>query len=162
MIPFRRLGLKMSVATGHLTTPYDKMKKKQPPQQTIDKILPGVSAIDIGQSSNHVAVAEQEVRQFGTHLCDVRDTLAYLKEHRITRVAMEATGVYWICLHDMLEEAGIEVTVFNGAHARNLPGRGDRHSGLPVACHASQLRSVAGGLHPAGLHSAAPGVSPFA
>jgi transposase len=36
---------------------------------------------------------------------------------------MEATGVYWIPLHDLLERKGIAVTVFNGAHARNMPGR---------------------------------------
>lgn len=79
--------------------------------------------MDIGASDVYVAVADQPVRRFGTHTSDVRDTLAYLKEHHITRVAMEATGVYWVCLHDVLEESGIEVTVFNGAHARNLPGR---------------------------------------
>lgn len=97
--------------------------KTKPPSLTIDKILPGVGAIDIGQREVHVAVAGQPVKRFGTHLCDVRETLAYLKEHQVERVAMEATGVYWISLHDVLEEAGIEVTVFNGAHARNLPGR---------------------------------------
>ena len=36
---------------------------------------------------------------------------------------MEATGVYWIPLHDLLESRQIEVTVFNGAHALNMPGR---------------------------------------
>lgn len=97
--------------------------KNKSSRQTIDKILPGIGAIDIGLSEVYVAVGDQPVRRFGTHLCDVRDTLAYLKNHQVTQVAMEATGVYWICLHDVLEEAGVEVTVFNGAHARNLPGR---------------------------------------
>ena len=47
----------------------------------------------------------------------------YLRAHGVSRVAMEATGVYWIPLHDHLSRGGFEVTVFNGAHARNLPGR---------------------------------------
>jgi len=36
---------------------------------------------------------------------------------------MEATGVYWITLHDMLRAAGIEVFVVNGRHVKHVPGR---------------------------------------
>jgi len=36
---------------------------------------------------------------------------------------MEATGVYWITLHDMLRSAGIEVFVVNGRHVKHVPGR---------------------------------------
>ena len=39
------------------------------------------------------------------------------------RVAFEATGVYWIPIHDQLQAAGFEVLLFHGAHARNLPGK---------------------------------------
>jgi transposase len=38
-------------------------------------------------------------------------------------VAMEATGVYWLPLYGVLEEAGLEVLMVNGKHTRNLPGR---------------------------------------
>ncbi len=40
----------------------------------------------------------------------------------MTTVALEATGVYWLALYEVLEAAGIEVCVVNGAHARNVPG----------------------------------------
>jgi transposase len=89
----------------------------------IDKIEEGVAAIDIGSESYFVAVARQRVRQFGTFTGEVRQVAQYLREHGVTRVAMEATGVYWIPLHDYLDNNGFEVTVFNGASARNLPGR---------------------------------------
>jgi transposase len=36
---------------------------------------------------------------------------------------MEATGVIWINPHDFLRGEGFDVTLFHGAHARNLPGR---------------------------------------
>jgi len=36
---------------------------------------------------------------------------------------MEATGVYWIAFHEMLETAGFEVAVVNGKHVKNVPGR---------------------------------------
>ncbi len=32
----------------------------------------------------------------------------YLKEHKITTVAMEATGVYWIPIYEVLEKNGFE------------------------------------------------------
>jgi transposase len=89
----------------------------------IENILPGNAAIDVGSTEHFVAAAGADVRSFGTHTADIHLLCAHLKSHQITRVAMEATGVYWIPLHDMLREAGFEVTVFNGAHARNLPGR---------------------------------------
>lgn len=90
---------------------------------TIDRIFPGVAAIDIGSTDYWVAVAGRPVERFGTYTCDVRRVAAYLREQGVQRVAMEATGVYWIPLHDHLDSEGFEVTVFNGAYARNLPGR---------------------------------------
>lgn len=89
----------------------------------IDRILPGVAAIDIGSDQHHVAVAGQPVRCFGAFTPDVRQLCAYLQEHQITQVAMEATGIYWMPLYDVLQAAHLRVTLFNGAHARNLPGR---------------------------------------
>jgi len=38
-------------------------------------------------------------------------------------VAMEATGVYWLCAYEIIEGAGIEVVVVNGRHVKNVPGR---------------------------------------
>lgn len=90
----------------------------------IDQIRPGYGAIDIGQEKIFLACAETaEVRSFSTFSGDLEAAAVYLRERGVTKVAMEATGVYWIPLHDLLESRGLEVTVFNGAHARNLPGR---------------------------------------
>jgi transposase len=90
----------------------------------IDRILPGYGAIDIGQEKIFVACGgETEVRSFATFSADLELAVKYLQQCKVERVAMEATGVYWIPLHDLLESQGIAVTVFNGAHARNLPGR---------------------------------------
>jgi transposase len=89
----------------------------------IDKIEEGVAAIDIGSQSYFVAVANQPVRQFGTFTGEIRQVAEYLRGQGVQRVAMEATGVYWIPLHDYLDSNSFEVTVFNGAGARNMPGR---------------------------------------
>src|SRR6185312_8748208 len=57
---------------------------------------------------------------FTDSLRQLRD---HLKEQQVTTVAMEATGVYWLPVYDILEEAGLEVFVVNGAHVKNVPGR---------------------------------------
>lgn len=89
----------------------------------IDRISPGVSAIDIGSEALFVAIANVDVKRFGTFTSEMILLGEYLQSHNVERVAMEATGVYWIPLHDHLEKCGFEITVFHGAHARNLPGR---------------------------------------
>ena len=38
-------------------------------------------------------------------------------------MAMEATGVYWLCPYEVLEKAGFQVMVVNGKYVKNLPGR---------------------------------------
>ena len=38
-------------------------------------------------------------------------------------MAMEATGIYWLCPYEVLEKAGLEVVVVNGKYVKNLPGR---------------------------------------
>src|SRR4051812_8335692 len=47
----------------------------------------------------------------------------WLKSCRIDTVAMQATGVYWIALCDVLEQHGIKVVLVNAQHTKNVPGR---------------------------------------
>ena len=36
---------------------------------------------------------------------------------------MEAPGVYWIPIYDILEARGLEVLLVNARHVKNVPGR---------------------------------------
>lgn len=47
----------------------------------------------------------------------------WLKACRIDTVAMQATGVYWIPLQDLLEQNGIRVVLSNARDTKNVPGR---------------------------------------
>jgi transposase len=47
----------------------------------------------------------------------------WLREHQITTVAMEATGIYWLTLYDKLEAAGIEVYLVDPHGVKAVPGR---------------------------------------
>src|SRR5260370_41676901 len=47
----------------------------------------------------------------------------WLKPCGIRTVAMQSTGVYWIPVYDLLEQAGLEVYLVNARETKNLPGR---------------------------------------
>jgi transposase len=89
----------------------------------LQKIHAQGAGIDVGSRQFFVGIENQEVKSFDTFTSGCYQVVEYLQQHSITSVAMEATGVYWITLHDMLREVGIEVDVVNGRHVKHVPGR---------------------------------------
>lgn len=92
------------------------------------KVLNRAAAgIDIGSKSNFVAVDPSSdphpVREFSTFTDGLQQLVAWLLECRVTTVAMEATGIYWLPLFEMLEAKGFEVFLVNARHVKNVPGR---------------------------------------
>ncbi|GAB3421281.1 IS110 family RNA-guided transposase [Niabella aquatica] len=82
------------------------------------------AGIDIGSEKIFVSPDGQEVKNFGTCSSDYRDCIDYLKQWGVERVAMEATGVYWISLYTMLEAEGIRVSLVNPKQTQQK--RGDK------------------------------------
>jgi transposase len=82
-----------------------------------------VAAIDVGSEKMHVAIPGHKVEVFECFTDSLHRLRDYLQAHGVGSVAMEATGVYWLPVYDILEEAGLEVCVVNGAHVKNVPGR---------------------------------------
>ncbi len=89
----------------------------------LQKIHAQGAGIDVGSRQFFVGIENQEVRSFDTFTSGCHQVVEYLQQHSITSVAMEATGVYWITLHDMLKDVGITVDVVNGRHVKHVPGR---------------------------------------
>jgi transposase len=81
------------------------------------------AGIDIGADAIFIAVEDQAVVSFETFTDALHEARDYLLAHHIETVAMEATGIYWLPLYEILEAAGIEVFLVNGAHVKNVPGR---------------------------------------
>lgn len=81
------------------------------------------AGIDVGSEQLFVAVASGSVRVFTSFTHDLIQLKDFLLTQQVTTVAMEATGVYWLPVFEVLEEAGLQVCVVNAAHARNLPAR---------------------------------------
>lgn len=86
-------------------------------------VHPHAAGIDIGSKSFYVDAGEEQIRVFSTFTTDCKEVREYLQSLGITTVAMESTGVYWIILYDVLEEAGMEVYLVNGRDVKNVPGR---------------------------------------
>jgi hypothetical protein len=90
---------------------------------SLSKIFLNSAGIDIGSEKVFVSVENQAVKNFRTFSASYRELGVYLKESAVTHVAMEATGVYWITLYDVLEQMGFDVTLVNPSDSKNLPGR---------------------------------------
>jgi transposase len=90
-------------------------------------IHPNAGGIDVGNESHFVAVPPDRdvnaVREFGCWTAALNQMAEWLKSCRIDTVAMQATGVYWIALYDILEQHGIRVVLVNAQHTKNVPGR---------------------------------------
>jgi transposase len=85
------------------------------------------AGIDVGSRSHFAAVppglAEQPIREFGSWTAGLQEMAAWLISCQIETVAVQATGVYWLALCDVLEQAGLKVCVINARGTKNLPGR---------------------------------------
>ena len=72
---------------------------------------------------NHPANLPPWVRRFGTCTADLEMLADWLAECGVTSVAMEATGVYWIALFELLERRGFEVYLVDPRQSKRAPGR---------------------------------------
>lgn len=101
--------------------------KKKIFSQGLPVFHPYAGGIDVGDIKHDVAIGNgdmgYEVREYPTFTEDTINLVDWLVSKRITTVAMESTGVYWLNLYLMLEEAGIEPYLVNAKHVKNVAGR---------------------------------------
>ena len=94
---------------------------------SLEVVHPDAAGIDIGNEIHYVAVPpsrdSQPVQRFGCTTAELKTMANWLKQCRIRTVAMQSTGVYWIAVFDILEQAGLEVYLVNARDTKNLPGR---------------------------------------
>jgi len=67
--------------------------------------------------------AHRECRTFDTTTFGLEALLTWLTESACTHVAMEATGVYWKPVWNILSDGTFELILANAAHIKNVPGR---------------------------------------
>jgi hypothetical protein len=89
---------------------------------TFDQLNDHAAGMDIGSEKFFVSVDGVEVKNFQTYTSDYHHCIHYLKQQGIEKVAMEATGVYWISLYSLLEQNGIKVCLVNPRETRSRKG----------------------------------------
>lgn len=87
------------------------------------KIRKNAAGIDIGAKKVFVYIEGQKVRNFFTFTEDFEKLRDYLLELKVETVAMEATGVYWVILYEILEEADLDIWLVDGRQTKQVPGR---------------------------------------
>ena len=93
----------------------------------IPLISPCCAAIDVGSIMMMVAYSDRQGNQYllevDAFTDDLRQLAEKLKTAGVVQVAMEATGVYWIVVYEILEQYGFKVTVVNAKHFKNVDGQ---------------------------------------
>ncbi|HTR07333.1 MAG TPA: IS110 family transposase [Paraburkholderia sp.] len=91
------------------------------------EVFPNAAGIDIGGSSHWVAVPkaadEEPVREFGTMTDDLHAMADWLLACGVDTVALESTGVFWIPVHEVLEQRGLTVWLVDARQMKYVPGR---------------------------------------
>jgi len=102
-------------------------EKNAAQELSLEFIEPNAAGVDVGAREIYVAVPRdrvpEPVRCFSTFTEDLRAIAGWLKQCGVVTVAMESTGVYWIPLYEVLEEAGVRVCLVNSRHVKHVPGR---------------------------------------
>ena len=123
-------------------TPGNKATRKlRSPAPALSLAYPYACGIDIGSISHFVAVPadrdDDPVREFRAFTADLQSLIDWLRQCRITAVAMESTGVYWIALYEKLDAAGFELQLVNSRHDEHLFACGQ--SLALIGVYASQI-----------------------
>ena len=97
------------------------MKKEITFEQVIDRGC----GIDVHKSIIVATIKgvgiQEETRTFSGFTESIEEMRNWLKEKKITHVAMESTGVYWKPIFNILE-ADFEIILVNARHIKNVPG----------------------------------------
>jgi transposase len=104
-----------------------KPRRPSSPPDALPVTHANAAAVDVHAETHWVAVPSdrdpQPVRSFGTCTVDLQALADWLQTCRITHVALESTGVYWIPLFELLEARGFEVRLIDPHQAARAPGR---------------------------------------
>jgi transposase len=63
------------------------------------------------------------IREFPAHTAGLKAIAASLREHQVTTIAMESTGVYGVPRYELLQAEGFEVLLVDPSYSHQLRGR---------------------------------------
>jgi transposase len=116
-----------TIKTRHPIANSSRKPARKPTVVGLPVLDPHTAGIDIGATALTAAVPPdrdaQPVRTFGTFTGDLETLAQWLLACGVQRVAMEATGVYWIPVWQLLAAAGLQCCLVNPRHVKNVRGR---------------------------------------
>jgi transposase len=120
----------------------------------VETIFERVGALDVHKAQVTACVRVPDGGRRAPHLAEfattVRGLMAlrdWLAAHRVTHVAMEATGVYWRPVWQVLEDE-FELTLCNARHVKNVPGRKTDVSDAQWLCQLMEAGLLRGSFVP--------------
>jgi transposase len=121
----------------------------------METVFERVGALDVHKAQVTACVrvpdgAGRRVPHLGEFSTTVRGLMAlrdWLAAHRVTHVAMEATGVYWQPVWHVLEDE-FELTLCNARHVKNVPGRKTDVSDAQWLCQLMEAGLLRGSFVP--------------
>lgn len=104
-----------------------KPSRKRVVSSSLGIVNTDAAGIDIGATEVWVAIPEgrleQSFRQFETFTDSFHELADWLVSAGITTVAMEATGVYWVSLFDIIGSRSIQVVLVDARKTKHVSGR---------------------------------------
>lgn len=129
-------------------------KNKNRASQGLSRINEHAAAIDIGSTMHMAAVnpdhSDKPIQAFGTFTHDLHALADWFESCKVTSVAMESTGVYWIPAYEILEQRGFDVILVNARYAKNVPGRKTDVSDAAWLCQLHSFGLLRGSFRPDG------------
>jgi len=93
---------------------------------TFDQVIDRGCGIDVHKSVIVATIRgigiEETTKTYSGFTESIEEMRNWLKEKKITHVAMESTGVYWKPIFNILEE-NFDIILVNARHIKNVPGR---------------------------------------
>lgn len=90
-----------------------------------DQIIPRGCGIDVHKSVLVCTIRgegiREETRSYDGFTESIEELGGWLKDNRVSHVAMESTGVYWKPVYNILEK-NFEIVLVNARHIKNVPG----------------------------------------
>jgi transposase len=98
-------------------------------ENVMEVIHPRCCGLDVHKASVCACISikdnklvKKQKRRFGTTTAELRELAAWLRAATVTMVAMEATGVYWKPVWNILEEE-FHLLLVNPQHLKSIPGK---------------------------------------
>jgi len=102
------------------------MSKMEKKQIEFEQVVERGCGIDVHKSVIVATIRgtgiKETTRTFSGFTESIEEMRDWLKDEKITHIAMESTGVYWKPVFNILE-ADFEIILVNARHIKNVPGR---------------------------------------